>query len=207
MKKIFYILTSFILIFPFLSSAHNNFSLDKILTDIMQSQNIKEKNQIVCEKVTDEQFEELGEALMSLMHPDENEHALMDQMMGGEGSESLKDMHIIMGKRYLRCGDAAVGMPMMQMMGRGGDYDYMMGRNMMGYNSFGADAGWSWFTWILMILFWVLIIAGFIVLIAFWVKKIKNGVKERSALDILKERYAKGEIDRKDFEEMKKELI
>src|SRR3989338_2771531 len=84
------------------------------------------ESKISCDKLSYEQLEAIGDYYMGQMHPGEA-HEMMDQMMGGEGSDSLKQMHIQMAKR-LYCNEDAGGM-----MG-GGMMNMMMGNNMMGYN-------------------------------------------------------------------------
>jgi putative membrane protein len=74
----------------------------------------------------------------------------------------------------------------------------------MGYGMMGG--GWWIFGWIFMILFW----AAIILLIIWLYKQIKGeGARAPSgetALDILKKRYASGDITKEQFDEMKKEL-
>jgi len=74
--------------------------------------------------------------------------------------------------------------------------------------------GWGigWFGMIFMVLFWGLIIVGLVLLVKWLVQATGNrhpsGVSMRSnAMEILKERYAKGEIDRDEFETKKKDLL
>lgn len=68
------------------------------------------------------------------------------------------------------------------------------------------DGHWGWGWGMGMILIWILIIAGIIVLVKWISGQKSSSLPEDSALDIIKRRYARGEISREDFERMKKDL-
>ena len=79
-----------------------------------------------------------------------------------------------------------------------------MGPGMMG--------GWGmgWFGGIFMVVFWILILVGLVFVIRWLLqatsKKGDYGQRGSRAIDILKERYARGEIDKTQFEAMKRDL-
>ena len=169
-------------------------------------------NELACENLSDEQFGVLGEYFMGQMAGDS--HAAMNAMMiQTHGEEGEEQIHIVMGKRLSGCDTSAafpVGsggwMPMMNMMWGGWSFPFGSNNsinNMMNFG-FGTIGG---FGWIFMVLWWVLIIAGIVALIK-WLTSQSRGTHnhEKSALEILQERYAKGEIDKKEFEERKKDL-
>ena len=79
--------------------------------------------------------------------------------------------------------------------------------NMMG-NFFGGGIGWIGI--ILSFIFFILIIIGIILLIVWLVKRTTHpGIEDKTgskALEVLKERYAKGEITKEQYESIKKDL-
>lgn len=76
---------------------------------------------------------------------------------------------------------------------------------MMG--SYGFGAGWMIFGFI----FWILIIVGIVLLIKWFIDQSKTVSTEpratETALDILKKRYARGEIGKEEFEEKRRDLL
>ena len=188
--------------------------------------------EVTCANFNDEQFGVLGEYFMWQMAGDS--HAAMNAMMiQAHGEDGEEQIHIVMGKRLSGCDTSASvtgfsggWMPMMNIMWGGwssplgsnnstnpegvASRPYGAGNFMMNFG-FGPFGG---FGWIFMILWWVLIIAGIVALIK-WLTSQSRGTHHNektarpaggSALDVLKERYAKGEINKQEFEEKKKDL-
>ena len=188
MRKIFTILIfSMLLLGVSLVSAHeHDFDETKQLIDSC----------IGCDKLTDEQLESIGDYYMEQMHPGEA-HEMMDRMMGGEGSESLRQVHINMAKRLYCNENVYIGYGMMG----GGMMNMMVGNNMMG--NYQAYYGYNNFWDIL----WLIFLIGVIVLIIWLIYKFTKKRKEsETPINILQKRYAKGEINKKQIDEMKKEL-
>ncbi len=71
----------------------------------------------------------------------------------------------------------------------------------------GYDNGMMGGMWFFSLLFWILIIAG-VVFIVRWLTERNRDISPptESALDVLKKRYARGEIDRDTFEQMKRDI-
>ncbi len=69
-----------------------------------------------------------------------------------------------------------------------------------------GDYGWGMgFGWIFMIIFWALVILGIVYVFQAVTRGVgKSGTEE--PLEILRKRYAKGEISREEFERMKEDL-
>jgi len=183
MKKL---LTLIITLVLFTSLVYANENYDEAIKLI--------QNKVSCNELTNGQLEILGDYYMEQMHPG-TLHEIMDERMGGEESESLRLVHINMGKMFY-CGQSnAMPANMMNlMMNRGGVG--MMGYNMMN----GTGFGYSWFGVILMIVFWIAVI-WLIVWVIQQLTKSKEGASE-----ILEKRYVKGEITKKQYQEMKKTL-
>jgi len=86
-----------------------------------------------------------------------------------------------------------------------GHHGWGMGPGMMGWGY-----GTGWFGMILMAAFWIAVIVGIVFLIRWLVVSTRTGERraasEDSALEILKRRYAQGEINKEEFEEKKRDL-
>lgn len=146
--------------------------IKKDLQEIYQSQNINSADQLNCGKISDVQFEKVGDAYMELIHPGQA-HVYMEQMMGGENSASLKQAHINMGHAYTGCWSGYNSTPLlMPMMGGYGLYN----NQGAGYFTSGMMGPWlmssyNWFSSLTMILFWVLLILGLVAIIKQLFKK------------------------------------
>lgn len=143
MKKFNSVILIFIFIFSFVMIASHGEDTFAHAEELIEQE-------IPCEELTDEQLEIIGDYYMEQIHPGE-EHEYMDEMMGGEGSESLKAMHINMAENSY-CNEYNYDMRTNNMLGR-----MMYSNNMMqGFYSWNNYI-WPWFTAILVISLMVII--------------------------------------------------
>jgi hypothetical protein len=153
-------------------------SVEAVTAEIRAELGLKAGESIDPDKVPPQLLEELGDAVMGTMHPDPEQHEWMDKMMGGEGSESLAAAHRWMGSRYLS-GGYGPGSPMM-----GGG---MMGGGMMGGGMLGGGMLGRW---------------GMM-----GNPDIPYGsLPHESPEEILKRRYAQGDISRREYFQMLEDL-
>ena len=71
------------------------------------------------------------------------------------------------------------------------------------------DYGWGMafgLGWFATIVFWALLILGIVYLVKMIAGSPKRGDKEETAIDILKKRYAKGDISKEEFDKIKDDL-
>ncbi len=75
---------------------------------------------------------------------------------------------------------------------------------MMGYY---GNGGWLGFGlgWVFMIFWWAVVVFGIVVFVR-WLRHYHHEGAEKTALQVLEERYAKGEISREEFLNMKNDL-
>jgi hypothetical protein len=135
MKRLLFIFTTFLVLSSFLflsvnlvqavTDSHGE-SIQEVLGEILEKNNVSTVQELSCDKISEEDLERLGDAVMEQQHPGEA-HVQMDAMMGGEGSESLRSIHLSMGESYLGCGERY---------GTG-----MMGGGMMGYGNRSSIGG------------------------------------------------------------------
>ena len=152
-----------------LSSDSEVKNLTVVMNEIMSSQSVDNKEGIDCDKVSDDQFEELGDSVMEQMAGSNQAHEVMEQMMGGEGSTSLQSVHIVMGTQYLGCRQNSyltafgpVGMMGMMGYGRG-----MMGGLYNGSSIFGAGLGLGVFGYVLTLVVHGILLGLFIMFVVY----------------------------------------
>lgn len=137
-------------------------------------------------------------------HPIDNHLAMAHIVPGSPAEEEVaamngRDVAVVIGV-------VVVVLLLVALLGGG----MMMGWGMMGPGMMGWGFGFNPLGWVVMLLFWLLIIGG-VALLAVWFFRQATPAAmgphpPTSALDILKERYARGEITREQYEEMRHEI-
>ena len=74
-----------------------------------------------------------------------------------------------------------------------------------GYGGYGNWLGWL--GPLVMVLFWAAVVTGIVFLVRFLTRQGGSRDREDSALEVLRKRYARGEINKEEFEDKRRDLI
>ena len=186
-------------------------SIDTNMSEIRLEQGVKSNDKINPDKISPPKLEALGDSVMQAMIGNTAIHDQMDVKLGGDGSASLTAMHTKIGYNYL------VGYPngMMtlmsaSMMGANGTTNAssgssgMMGTNGIANASYGSGGMMGYLGWGGMIM-GIIVLILFMIILFFVFKSLSKKPIESSLdtpLDILKKRYANGDLTHEEYERM-----
>lgn len=190
MKKIFFIIILFLIIFSSINfvSAQGMMRFPSSSPDNATIQNQQQEEQIgknllgelsdktvACSQFTDADFEKIGEYFMGQAIGDTSRHITMNEMMKSMmGDQGEEQMHIFMGKRMSNCEpNAPISQNMMGMMNMMGGLNFQSGmtQGMMGNYGFGY--------WNLINILYTVLLVGIIILVYFWIIKLRKETKKR----------------------------
>lgn len=134
--------------------------------------------------------------------------SFMNQAMGQGGTQAMYEM---MGKLKEKGVTVEDLNPMAQFMNtcQSGNYTSDMMGNLDGWVRYGLGIGGVvvLIGILLWIVFWIIVILGAVLLIRWVISQFRSGGMSGKEMSILRERYAKGEITKEEFEEKKKDLM
>ena len=170
-------------------------SIDTIMVEIRLEQGVQTNKNIDVSKVSQTKLEELGDSVMEKIIGNTAMHDQMDINLGGDGSANLTSVHTRIGYDYLK------GYPINMMT--------FMGGNMMGYNNYNGYGNmmgnFGWGGLLIGFLLFILVIAVVVYAISSF-NRPHSVSSMNSAMEIAKQRYAKGEITKEEFESIKERL-
>jgi len=186
-------------------------SIDTNMSEIRLEQGVKSNDKINPDKVSPPKLEALGDSVMQAMIGNTAIHDQMDVKLGGDGSASLTAMHTKIGYNYL------VGYPngMMTLMSAGimgangtanasSGSSGMMGTNGIANASYGSGGMMGYLGWGGMIM-GIIVLILFMIILFFVFKSLSKkpiGSSLDTPLDILKKRYANGDLTHEEYERM-----
>ena len=175
---------------------NHNVAIEKVLEELRLAQNIDSNEAIALDKVSEEQLARLGEAVIFLMYPDPREHKYWDNVMGGEGSENLQEMHKWMGYRYIKSGfNLDENKDMLGFWLHGDGTVVGNGGNIRSRMKSDYHAAYGEIIVLLALMILTIVISLY------------NSLKNRILpLEILKHRLARGEISREEYENLKQDI-
>lgn len=225
MKRVLALCT--MLLLPLLLSAQGNDlqAVEEAVQEIMEAQGVDSIAEVEPERVTPDRLAQLGEAVMRLSVADDGEREWMEEMMGGSGSQQLRSMYRWMGYNYLRNeGNLTLGP-----WGPGGFGPGMMGPGV----GPGAMHGWTrgawqtppwegdapdpglrgWATprpwvWVIGVLLVLVVVMLALLLARTGSHRSREGEKREPSewQEILRQRYARGEISREEYRRMTEDM-